>query len=427
MDRAYGLAQRRKRIKVLINPHGGKGFAQSLYDRDMAPIFAAAGCDLSVESTQYSGHAAEIAEKLDVSKWDVVACCSGDGLPHEVFNGLAKQKHAITALKEIAVVQLPCGTGNAMSLNLNGTDSPSLAALCVVKGLRMPLDLVSFTQGDKRTLSFLSQSLGILAESDLGTDHLRWMGDLRFMFGFLMRLLRKKAYPCEVAVQLEMSDRAAIKKAYAQEMAKGPLSAAEVVPSSPSWGKNSTVRPEATSQIPPLAGTDSPSASHPDDAKSSQRSASDASSPSTALPPLRFGTVTSPLPPNWRLVPHPHLANFFAGNMAFMAASTNIFPQALPSDGCLDLVTYSATTSRLTSLRALGSTADGSFTEWSHIEYTKISAYRVIPKPRAREGKGVVSVDGESFPYEPFQAEVHGGLGTVLSRSGRFYEGGARR
>lgn len=80
-----------------------------------------------------------------------------------------------------------------MSWNLNGTDSPSLAALAVVKGIRTPLDLCAVTQvvdgEEQRYVSFLSQSVGIVAESDLGTDHLRWMGDARFTWGFLSRLL----------------------------------------------------------------------------------------------------------------------------------------------------------------------------------------------------------------------------------------------
>lgn len=146
---------------------------------------------IDVERTAYSGHAVEIAAKLDPDAYDVIASCSGDGLPHEVFNGLGKKQDARKALSKVAVVQLPCGTGNAMSWNLNGTDSTSIAALSIVKGIRTPLDLVSITQGDKRTLSFLSQAVGIVAEVDLGTEHIRWMGSARFTYGFLVRLLRK--------------------------------------------------------------------------------------------------------------------------------------------------------------------------------------------------------------------------------------------
>jgi diacylglycerol kinase family enzyme len=49
----------------------------------------------------------------------------------------------------------------------------------------MKIDVLSFTQNGKRTISFMSQALGLAADLDIGTDHLRWMGESRFMFGFL--------------------------------------------------------------------------------------------------------------------------------------------------------------------------------------------------------------------------------------------------
>ena len=293
LDRAYGESQRQKRIKVLINPFGGKGNAQKLYSRDIEPIFTAARSVIDVERTQYQGHAIEIAENLDIEAYDVVACCSGDGLPHEVFNGLGNRRDAQKALSKVAVVQLPCGTGNAMSWNLNGTGSPSLAALYIVKGIETPLDLISITQGNRRFLSFLSQSVGIVAESDLATEHLRWMGEHRFTYGFLLRLLRKTVYPCDLAVKVTIEDKQTIRQHYRQELEKRP-----------SVSKRGT-RSTATD------------------------------SANEGLPPLKFGTVGGELPEGWELVPYDTLGNFYAGNVRiyssphpqFQAQHTNNNPQ----------------------------------------------------------------------------------------------------
>jgi sphingosine kinase len=49
----------------------------------------------------------------------------------------------------------------------------------------MKVDAFSLTQNGKRTISFMSQALGLMADLDIGTEHLRWMGDARFMVGFL--------------------------------------------------------------------------------------------------------------------------------------------------------------------------------------------------------------------------------------------------
>ncbi|KAK7707258.1 sphinganine kinase lcb4 [Botryosphaeria dothidea] len=377
LDRAYGASQRQKRIKVLVNPFGGQGGAQRMYTKEIEPIFAAARCVLDVEETQFSGHAVElVAENIEADDWDVIACCSGDGVPHEVFNGLGKRRDAARALQQIAVVQLPCGSGNGMSLNLNGTNSCSMAALAVVKGLRTPMDLVSITQGDRRTLSFLSQSVGIVAECDLATENLRWMGGQRFTYGFLVRIIGQTIYPCDVAVGVEIESKAAIKEAYAREAAD-----------------------------PPQDGT--------------KKRQSIMVGEEAGLPPLRYGTVNDPLPESWTLTPYDKMGNFYCGNMAYMSADANFFQAALPSDGCLDMVNIDGDIPRTTSIKTLLAVEKGNFFDLPHVNYRKVTGYRIIPK---NQEDGYISIDGERVPFEPFQAEVHKGLGTVLSKTGHLYE-----
>ena len=319
----------------------------------------------------------EIAEKMDANAYDVVASCSGDGLPHEVFNGLAKKPDATRALANVAVVQLPCGTGNAMSWNLNGTDSTSIAALCTVKGIRTPLDLVSVTQGEKRTLSFLSQSVGVVADVDLGTEHIRWMGSARFTYGFFMRIMKKTMYPCDLAVKIDIPTKGAIKEHYRREL-----------------DNHASIE-------------DRRDVSSPFDQDQDQ-----------GLPPLVYGTVSSPMPKEFTSIPSTRLGNFYAGNMALMAPGANFFPATLPSDGHLDLVTVDGDISRVNAIKCFLSVENGNFFDIPDVNYKKISAYRITPHKK----EGYISIDGERVPFEGFQAEVHRGLGTVLSRDGHLYE-----
>ncbi|KAI9844227.1 MAG: sphinganine kinase lcb4 [Sclerophora amabilis] len=387
VDRAYNNSQRCKRVKLLINSFSGVGSAQKIYLRDIEPILAAGRCQIDVERTLYQGHAVDIAERLNIDAYDVVACCSGDGVPHEVFNGLGKRRDARRALAKVAVVQLPCGSGNAMSWNLFGTGSPSLAALSIVKGLATPMDLISITQGDRRTLSFLSQSVGIVAEMDLATENLRWMGSARFTYGFLVRVLGKTIYPCDIAVKVEMDDKNAIKEHYQREL-DNHAGAAE--------------------RRGCAAARNTPSGE-----------SSSAESDDIGLPPLQYGSATDDLPADWSLVPYDNLGNFYAGNMAYMAADTNFFPAALPNDGCLDLICIPGDISRLAAIQCLTAVQSRTLFDKAHVSYRKLAGYRIIPKaPKP----GYISIDGERVPFEPFQAEVHKGLGTVLSKTGHVYE-----
>ena len=403
--RAFRGSQLHKQIKVLVNPFGGKGLAGKLYEREIAPIFAAAGCVVDVERTQRNGHAVEIAKGLDIDRWNVVACCSGDGLPHEVFNGLGQRPDASVALEKVAVTCLPCGSGNGLCLNLNGTSSPSLAALSVVKGKRMPLDLVSVTQGDRRTLSFLSQTVGSIADADLGTEHLRWMGEARFTYGVLKAIMGKRTCPCDVAMYVRSDDKEAIRKENKLEREK--LKKYEKV-------KGMEVDTEVMAE------------EKVDQAKGK------------GLPALRFGTINEPLPSNMPVVHHKDLGTFWAGNMSYMSADANVFPAALPSDGAMDVVLMDGPIPRLDAMQNLLAVEKGTFFDRKTVHYVKAEAVRVVPygweerRERQTDGGGSakqisraggnISIDGERFPFEPFQAEVHRGLGKVLSRSGTLYE-----
>lgn len=385
LDRAYGKALRCKRAKVLVNPHAGPGGADKIWDNEVRPLFEAARMTLDVSRTTYSGEAVSICEGLDINAYDVVIPCSGDGLPHEVFNGLGKRPDAGRALRQLAVAHIPCGSGNAMSCNLNGSHRPSWAALAVIKGVRTPVDLISLTQGDRRTLSFLSQTLGIIAEADLGTEHLRWMGATRFDVGVGQRIFSKKTYPCDISVKVALSDKAAIKAHYKKELREA----------------DHTLRRDGTS-------------THPE-------SVEPESSPGTAasgegLPPLKYGTINDKVPADWETEAHEHLGNFYCGNMAWMAPTANFFAAACPNDGLMDMVTNNANIGAWKYLDLMTSVEKGEFFDKPATSYRKVVAYRITP----RANEGYISIDGERVSFEPFQAEVHQGLGTVLSRNGKY-------
>jgi sphingosine kinase len=105
--------------------------------------------------------------------------------------------------------------------------------------------------------------------------------------------------------------------------------------------------------------------------------------------------------------------------MAYMASDANFFSSALPNDGFMDLVCINGDISRLSALQMLSAVDNGKFFDMPLVSYRKILGYRIIPK---NQGDGYISIDGERVPFQPFQAEVHKGLGTVLSKTGHIYE-----
>jgi len=131
----------------------GKG--RALYVNKVEPIFLAAGCTLDVTCTSqfqgmlasrsltyyhtdttHSGHAIEIAREMKLG-YDALVTVSGDGLIHEVLNGMNQHEHRDQAFC-IPIAPIPTGSGNGLSLNLLGLQEGldiCAAALNVLKGV----------------------------------------------------------------------------------------------------------------------------------------------------------------------------------------------------------------------------------------------------------------------------------------------------
>jgi len=134
------------------------------------------------------------------------------------------------------------------------------------------------------------------------------------------------------------------------------------------------------------------------------------------LPGLTFGDINSELPEDWELVHQPNMGNFYAGNMAWMSAGANFFPASLPHENMFDLVCVDGTLGRIDAVRTLLAVETGGHFEMPHVLYRKVLGYRIIPHKREGVTEEYISIDGERIPFAPFQAEVHGGLGTVLAK-----------
>ena len=116
------------------------------------------------------------------------------------------------------------------------------------------------------------------------------------------------------------------------------------------------------------------------------------------------------------------MGNFYSGNMSFMAPEAPFFPSALPSDGLLDLVCIDGDIPRRKSIELLMAIPKGTFFDQKVVKCSKITAMRVIPRYGSQANKGCFSVDGEKYPFEPFQVEIHQALGTVLSKDPAIYQ-----
>ncbi|KAL3233859.1 Sphingoid long chain base kinase 4 [Nakaseomyces bracarensis] len=402
IQRSYKNTKQSRSILVIINPFGGKGKAKKLFKSKAKPLLTASRCTVDIQYTKYPEHAVDIAKELDIDKYDTIACASGDGIPYEVINGLYRRPDRVEAFNKIAITQLPCGSGNAMSVSCHWTSNPSYAALCLLKSVEARIDLMCCSQpsyvDEFPRLSFLSQTYGVIAESDINTEFIRWMGPARFELGVAFNVLQRKKYPCELYVKYAAKSKNDLKVHYLEHKDKGALT--------------------FEGEFPDYNADDNNSNSNDDNFRpSSRNSLNEITEENFKLKyPLKDG-----IPSDWERF-DPSIANnigiFYTGKMPYIAADTKFFPAALPSDGTIDMVVTDARTSVTRMAPILLALDKGSHVLQPEVIHSKILAYKLIPKL----SHGLFSVDGEKFPLEPLQVEVLPKLCKTLLRNGSYVD-----
>lgn len=454
---------------VLVNPNAGRGRAERIWAQEIRPILEAAECRLEVVLTRHRNHGLEIVhhEPNLAERYDCIMYLSGDGLMHEVLNGIASRADARTVLDKVAVVPVPAGSGNACSVNLLGPSQGfnfAQAALNAVKGHWFDLEICTITQpveclnqhshlnsmlelmkarsgagdvcqtsqdeetGFVRYYSFLSQTTGLMADLDIGTEHLRALGDLRFILGYLNGVLWNIEAHVTLDIKLgthgttnraDMRQRVMEHQAAAATRDVGPD--CQGLPPTDSTGWEASLSQDAAEQTPTRRGgegmPDLQSGSAIDDLGGEALPDFDLYDPSWPKSQILQGD-RSQLParngggkaaaPGWARVRRP-LMSMYAGKLPYVARDLLQFPCAIAGDNLVDLA-FMVQDTRYSKLRALMGAESGAVVYDEAISYVKAEAFRVTPQlpagsPQLCKG-GIISIDGERVPYAPFQVEI---------------------
>uniref|UniRef100_H3B884 sphingosine kinase n=1 Tax=Latimeria chalumnae TaxID=7897 RepID=H3B884_LATCH len=355
-----GLLPQPCHVLVLANPQSGKGQALQLFHTYVRPMLTEADIKFKLLVTEHPNHAQEVVREEDLTQWDALAIMSGDGLMHEVVNGLMERPDWETAIKKPLSI-LPGGSGNALAASINqysgceGVMNEELLINCtylLCKGLVTPMDLVSLTLASKRLFSFLSVAWGFISDVDIESEKYRKMGSARFTVGTLVRLVSLRTY-------------------------KGRLA-----------------------YLPAKEAVDEQS-KHSSDCIDNQLT-------KDSLLPLG-----QPVPNHWTVVKEEEFVLVLAIYQSHLGADLYTAPMAKPNDGIIHLFYIKAGISRAALLRLFLAMEKGTHLEHScpHLVHVPVKAFRLEPYTP----KGIMTVDGELVEYGPIQGQVHSGLSRIIT------------
>ncbi|XP_072501899.1 sphingosine kinase 1 isoform X1 [Notamacropus eugenii] len=349
------LLPRPCRVLVLLNPRGGTGKALHLFQNRVQPMLQEAGVSFKLRLTERRNHARELVRDEDLSSWDALVVMSGDGLMHEVVNGLMERPDWETAIQK-PLCSLPAGSGNALAASVNhyagneqvtNEDLLTNCTLLLCHGELSPMNLLSLhTASGSRLFSVLSLGWGFVADVDVESEKYRCLGKIRFTLGTFLRLAALRTY-------------------------HGTLSYLPVG------------APSKISAGPPV-GYDQPG---PVD---------------SLLVPLE-----QPVPENWTVVPEHEFVLVLALLHSHLGSEMYAAPMARGTGGVIHLFYIRAGVPRSTLLRLFMAMEKGTHMDLNcpNLVYVPVVAFRLEP----RDTRGVITVDGEQLATEAVQGQVHPG------------------
>ncbi|NWH74151.1 SPHK1 kinase, partial [Piaya cayana] len=358
---SYGVLPRPCHVLVLLNPQSGAGRALEDFQAVAQPMLAEADIATTVFITERPHHAYEKVRDEDLSQWDTLVIMSGDGLLHEVVNGLMERPDWADAMKKPLCI-LPGGSGNALAASINyyaGNDhvaKKKLLTNCtfiLCKGLHTEMDLVSLsTASGKRLFSFLGFGWGFISDVDIDSEKYRRLGNARFTVGTLQCLAKLRVYQGRLSYL--------------------PIAPEQDTPLTPEDPLAPVPDGQAGCTAPPALPADS------------------------LLVPL-----SQPVPEHWTVVPEEEFVTVYAIYQSHLGTNLLMAPAAQLHDGYIHLFYVKAGISRMALLRIFLAMAKGTHLDLNcpHLCYVPVRAFRLEP----RVASGIMTVDGEALPCEPVQ------------------------
>ncbi|KAM7069603.1 sphingosine kinase 1 isoform 1-T1 [Molossus nigricans] len=355
MDPAGGprnLLPRPCRVLVLLNPRGGKGKALQLFRSHVQPLLAQADVSYRLMLTERRNHARELARTEELARWDALVVMSGDGLMHEVVNGLMERPDWETAIRK-PLCSLPAGSGNALAASLNhyagyeqvtNEDLLNNCTLLLCRRRLAPMNLLSLQMvSGPRVFSVLSLAWGFIADVDIESEKFRRLGEMRFTVGTILRLATLRVYRGRLAY---LPVERVVSK----------------VPTSPALDQQGPV--------------------------------------DTHLVPLE-----EPVPAHWTVVPEQDFVLVLALLHSHLGSEMFAAPMGHSAAGAMHLFYVRAGVSRAMLLRLFLAMEKGRHMECDcpYLVYVPVVAFRLEP----RDGKGMFAVDGELMVSEAVQGQVH--------------------
>lgn len=182
------------KLLLITNPVAGKN--KGLKIAEYASHFLRSkNFEPELITSQYSGHATEIAANCDLIEYVGIIAVGGDGTLFEIINGLLKKYDEL----EIPLGQVPVGTGNSFIKDLRIND-PDTALQKIIEGNTQKIDVGFFICPEHEFYFINLLGAGFVSNVASKAKKYKTLGDLSYIFGVFEEVIRLKPYQLEITI-----------------------------------------------------------------------------------------------------------------------------------------------------------------------------------------------------------------------------------
>merc|ERR1711971_1230194 len=438
---------RERPILFLINPKSGSGRALNVFNSQVLPILNESGIAYEMELTNRANHGRELVATSKLDRWRAIVTISGDGLFHEVLNGIFERDDWLEACK-LPLGVIPGGTGNGLARTIqfenNESEEDSLVRQATLRAIRCtttPMDLVCVQLAGGSIYSFLSAGWGFISDVDIESEKLRWMGDTRFSLWSAYALANLKLYRGRLSyLQAEGFQPISGRKKGAFLRRSTSVQAGQTRRQEEPWRQRfhstgessylSSPEEERLSRSPleevktlrsPLEEVKTLRSPLEEVEESSEwpTAGSDCSGEEQArvhTPDLGLPGLEDPVPPSWTTIEDDFVL-IYVVKQSYIASGIFFSPWSKLNDEVMFLFTIrrgsfpNRKVQKSTIAQFLLKMESGEHIHLPGVEMIPVRAFRITPL----EDRGLMTVDGESVPRGVMQASVLPAMVKVIS------------
>ncbi|KAJ2313412.1 hypothetical protein H4S02_001753 [Coemansia sp. RSA 2611] len=383
-------------VLIFVNPVSGKRKSVKLFETVVKPILEIGSTPYTLKITESQGYADEFVKTQDLSPYTAIVAVSGDGLLHEILNGLLTRPDW-SEFRSMPLGVIPTGTGNGLAKTLDCI-WPEQAAVSIVRAQERPIDIMSATLASGHVeYCFLSMTWGLLADIDIESERMRWAGAARLDLYATLRIMNLRYYggrlhylPATVSAEDE------------DEFAEGEEGAEEILQSDKAdvqaaalARKAAAMQVSATPSSVNLAdnnqgadmawGLPAPNFSSPlvrQSPKQLPEAMSPAIQPAVTLHPTLTSGIQLPVKPGslssrWRTIEGPFV-QIIATNVPWLSSDFLACQRARISDGAIDIV-YSGDVSKWGIFSYMAASAKNNYMNTESIRHLRARAFILEP------------------------------------------------